>query len=133
MSDSHIPAELRRLVSSRATRRCEYCLIHEDDTYLGCQVDHVTSEKHSGNTIPENLALACVFCNRYKGSDIATLDDDEGLVPLYNPRTQLWDEHFTFAGLRISGKSAIGRGTARLLRFNDPERIEERRMQIHAR
>jgi hypothetical protein len=25
-------------------------LIHEDDTYLGCQVDHVISEKHGGET-----------------------------------------------------------------------------------
>ena len=38
---SYVRAELRRLVESRARRLCEYCLIHEDDTYLGCQVDHI--------------------------------------------------------------------------------------------
>jgi hypothetical protein len=44
MSQTYIPAEMRRLVIGRAGRRCEYCLIHEDDTYFGCEVDHVVSE-----------------------------------------------------------------------------------------
>jgi 5-methylcytosine-specific restriction endonuclease McrA len=56
MSQTYIPAETRRLVISRAGRRCEYCLIHEDDTYFGCEVDHVISEKHGGLTAAENLA-----------------------------------------------------------------------------
>ena len=44
MSQTYIPAEMRRLVIGRAGSRCEYCLIHEDDTYFGCEVDHVVSE-----------------------------------------------------------------------------------------
>jgi hypothetical protein len=36
MSQTRISAEMRRLVIGRAGRRCEYCLIHEDDTYFGC-------------------------------------------------------------------------------------------------
>ena len=44
MSQTYIPAEMRRLVIGRAGRHCEYCLIHEDDTYFGCEVDHVVSE-----------------------------------------------------------------------------------------
>jgi len=129
MSESYIGTELRRLVASRASRRCEYCLIHEDDTFVGCQVDHVISEKHGGLTAETNLAYACVFCNRYKGSDIATLDKTGALVALFNPRTQRWHEHFHFAGLRIMGKTTVGEATGRLLRFNDPERIEERELQ----
>ncbi len=53
---SYVSADLRRLVTSRAQSLCEYCLIHEDDTYLGCQVDHVISEKHGGPTELENPA-----------------------------------------------------------------------------
>ena len=45
---SHVPIELRRFVAERAGRICEYCLIHEQDTYAGCQMDHVISEKHDG-------------------------------------------------------------------------------------
>ena len=66
MSQTYIPAETRRLVIGRAGRCCEYCLIHEDDTYFGCEVDHVVSEKHGGLTVAENLAYACLVCNRYK-------------------------------------------------------------------
>jgi len=41
---SYVAADLRRAVELRANHLCEYCLIHEDDTYLGCQVDHVIAE-----------------------------------------------------------------------------------------
>ena len=73
MSQTYIPAEMRRLVIGRAGRRCEYCLIHEDDTYFGCEVDHVVSEKHGGLTVVENLAYACLACNRFKGSDLGSI------------------------------------------------------------
>jgi hypothetical protein len=36
--------ELRRLVATRAEHLCEYCLIHEEDTFLGCEVDHIISD-----------------------------------------------------------------------------------------
>lgn len=132
MSDTYISAELRREVVARAGRRCEYCLIHENDTFLGCHVDHVISEKHGGQTVSGNLALACVFCNRYKGSDIATLDEEQKLTPLFNPRMQIWFEHFHFDGVRIEGNTRAGRATAKLLRFNEEMRLVERHIQSSA-
>lgn len=81
---SYIPAHLRRLVTERAQGLCEYCLIH-DDTYLQCQIEHIIAEKHGGPTSDDNLALACVFCNRAKGTDIATvLPPDGRLSRLYS-------------------------------------------------
>jgi 5-methylcytosine-specific restriction endonuclease McrA len=62
--DRYIPTELRLLVAERANHLCEYCLIHEDDTFVGCQVDHIISLKHGGQTEADNLAYACAFCNR---------------------------------------------------------------------
>ena len=47
---------LRRLVAERAWHVCEYCLVHEDDLFHGCEVDHVLSRKHGGQTTAENLA-----------------------------------------------------------------------------
>lgn len=126
MSETYISAELRRLVVSRARRRCEYCLIFEDDTYLGFQIDHIISEKHGGVTTEENLALACLFCNLHKGSDIGSLDAGS-FTRLFNPRADRWDEHFRFEGARIEGITSVGRVTAALLRFNDNHRLEERR------
>jgi hypothetical protein len=61
MSETYISAELRRLVAARAEGLCEYCLIHEEDTFFGCEVDHIISEKHGGSTDAGNLAYACLF------------------------------------------------------------------------
>ncbi len=126
MSESYISTELRRLVVTRAQRRCEYCLIHEEDTFFGFQIDHIISEKHGGETTADNLAQACATCNAKKGSDIATLENGL-LVAFFNPRTDVWSEHFRFDGPRIDGLTLVGLATARLLGFNHPRRIEERR------
>jgi len=124
---SYVPAQLRRLVVVRASRLCEYCLIHEDDTYLGCQVEHIISEKHGGLTISENLAYACVFCNRFKGTDLGSLDQQSGqLVRFFNPRTDSWSTHFKFDGPRITPLTKIGEVTVQILDMNGSLRVQER-------
>jgi hypothetical protein len=128
MSVTYISAELRRVVVTRAEGMCEYCLIAEDDTFYGCQADHVISEKHGGGTDAENLAYACVFCNQAKGSDIGSIHwDSNTFVRLFNPRTDAWAVHFELVGSIIDGRSPIGLVTARLLGFNSAERVLERR------
>ena len=47
---SYVSMELRRDVEERAGGACEYCRIHQDDTYVGCHVDHIIAEKHGGRT-----------------------------------------------------------------------------------
>ena len=64
---------LRRLVAARAYYVCEYCLVHEEDAYHGCEVEHILSVKHGGLTLPENLAYACFHCNRHKGTDLGSM------------------------------------------------------------
>jgi hypothetical protein len=113
-------------VIARAQRRCEYCHIEEADTYFGCEVDHIISEKHGGSTDEANLALACVTCNRAKGSDIATRTEDGRVIELFHPRRHQWSEHFAMEGIRVMGQTAIGRATVRLLKLNSPERVAER-------
>jgi len=132
MSVSYISAALRREVRERAGNRCEYCHIHEDDTQFGCEVDHILSEKHGGLTIAINLALACFFCNRNKGSDIGSVRDpqDSTLIRFFNPRSDRWDEHFEFdERWRIHPKTDIGRVTVRIFGFNSEDRILERQAQ----
>lgn len=125
---SYVPADLRRIVESQADRRCEYCLIHEeDDTYLGCQVDHVIAEKHGGSTSEDNLCYACTYCNRLKGSDIGSVASGTGkFTRFFNPRTDDWTDHFTVSGARIDTLTAIGEVAARILGFNDADRLFER-------
>ena len=122
-----VPEDLRRLVRERAAGLCEYCLIDEQETHLGCEVDHVVSEKHGGQTVAENLAYACFYCNRHKGSDVASVEPQTGrLVRLFNPRTDAWGDHFQLQGGRIEWKTDVGEATARLLGFNLWDRILER-------
>jgi hypothetical protein len=102
-------------------------LIHESDTYLGCQVDHVIAEKHGGLTGPDNLAFACTFCNRSKGTDIGSiLPGTEEFIRFFNPRVDEWSEHFRLDRIQISPLTPIGNVTERILRFNQSERKLER-------
>lgn len=126
MSETWINLSLRRSVEARAGHRCEYCGIRDEDTYFGCHIDHIISEKHGGSTQAQNLALACAFCNRAKGSDIAALDDNGTVAPLFHPRKDLWDDHFQRKGNRILGITSTGQATVRLLKFNAPARLDER-------
>jgi hypothetical protein len=105
---------------------CEYCLIHEDDCLFILQIDHIISVKHGGATTLENLALACIFCNRQKGSDVGTIVAGGGFTRFFNPRTDSWAAHFRLAGAVIEPLTSMGEATARILRFNDAERVTER-------
>jgi hypothetical protein len=128
----HIPTSLRRFVVERAAGRCEYCLLHENDVPFSHQVDHIIPRKHSGQTTRDNLALACFECNRYKGSDLTTIDPLEGtVVLLFNPRVQVWTEHFMLETAYIVGITPIGRATASLLRFNRWRRVVQRQALIN--
>lgn len=124
---SYVSEDLRRLVAVRADLLCEYCLIHEDDTFYGCQVDHIISVKHGGATEPDNLAYACAFCNRQKGSDIGSiLWQTSEFVRFFNPRADRWADHFRLNGFIIEPLTGIGEVTARILGFNTIERLVER-------
>jgi hypothetical protein len=126
---SDISEELRADVARRAAHRCEYCLIHEDAAGFPHQVDHIVSRKHGGSSTPDNLAYACVVCNRHKGSDIASIDPRTGeTVRLFDPRRDRWGDHFRLDGALIEPISTIGSATTRLLQLNAPERISERRL-----
>jgi hypothetical protein len=124
---NYLSPEIRQIVANRANHVCEYCLIAEEDAYFRFQVEHIISRKHGGTSDSENLALACVFCNRYKGSDIASLKPEtDELVRFYNPRTMRWREHFRLNGVLIEPLTEIGEATIRILQLNHPDQILER-------
>ena len=127
MSKTYVSVALRRLVRTRAKSLCEYCLIREEDTYFGCQVDHIISEKHGGSTQENNLAYACSYCNRNKGSDIGSIVwQPQQFYRFFNPRTDRWRDHFRLDGIRIASLTPIGEVTSRILDFNHVDRLIER-------
>jgi len=94
-------------------------------------MEHIVAEKHGGSSEADNLALACPHCNRFKGSDLGSLDSETGiLTPFFNPRMQNWDEHFQLDGAMIVPLSAEGRVTVKILQLNHPERLLERERLI---
>jgi hypothetical protein len=124
-----IDAALRELVRSRADGLCEYCRISERFTLAEHEIDHVIAIKHGGQTVSENLALCCAVCNRFKGSDIASIDPETGqLTPLFHPRLDGWDDHYHQRNGEILALTSRGRATVRLLRMNRPRRIRERQI-----
>jgi hypothetical protein len=122
-------AGLRALVWRRAASRCEYCQMPQAHDGLTFEVEHVRPRKHGGLTVAENLSLACFPCNRFKGPNLAGIDPDTGdVIPLFNPRIDRWNEHFTFDRALIHGITPKGRATVIVLRMNEPMRAALRQI-----
>jgi len=122
---------LRQQVASRARYRCEYCQFPQHLSALPFQIDHVIAEKHEGETSFENLAYACLYCNRFKGPNIAGRDRESGhIVRLFDPRNDRWSDHFEWEGPVLKGRTAVGRATIVVLRINLPYRVTLRRSLI---
>jgi len=121
-----ISPELRVEVVRRAKFRCEYCLLHEDDAVFPHEVDHIISRQHGGDETLDNLAYACMVCNRYKGTNIASLSASGELIPLFNPRRDRWESHLRLSGAVIEPLDLTGEVTARVLRLNMADRVARR-------
>ena len=121
----------RQLVKERARRRCEYCHLPQECDVQPFQLDHIRAQKHSGATSPANLAWSCLPCNTFKGPNVAGYDPEStSLQPLFNPRQDVWSEHFAWNGPKLLGLTPVGRTTIDVLRINQPERVEHRRLLI---
>ena len=130
---TYVSEALRLLVVERAQSRCEYCLIHQRDSLYTHEVDHIIPEKHRGETVEANLCLSCMDCNRHKGSDFASFDPEtDGITLLFNPRRDMWSDHFELSGPRIVALTPIGRVTVFVLKLNEEMRIRSRRALIAA-
>ena len=123
----YIPEKLRVKVAERAQFRCEYCHRLEEDSFIKYQIDHIISRKHGGSTTLENLAYCCPICNNNKGSDIATvLQNEDVLIRLFHPRKQNWLEHFEVSEGLFIAKTEIAEATIKILDLNNINRILER-------
>ena len=118
--------------SARAGHRCEYCRFPEAHAEVPFHLDHIVAQQHGGLTLPENLALACCYCNRYKGPNLSGVDpESDRIVPLFHPRQQQWNEHFCGDGARLAAKTPRGRATIHLLQINRPDAVAVRRLLMH--
>lgn len=122
-----ISKSVKITVIERAFNLCEYCLLHESQSYIGFEIDHIISLKHGGTNEINNLCWSCAFCNQFKGSDLGTiLLPNQQIIRFFNPRTDKWTDHFEFSGSIILPKSKIGEATEKILKLNQVDRILER-------
>lgn len=121
-------AALCQLVRERAAGRCEYCRFPEEHAVPAFEVEHIVPYKHAGLTEDANLALACFYCNRYKGPNVGGIDSEYGVVVrLFHPRLDDWSEHFQWSEDHILPRTAVGRVTVAVLRLNQPNALTVRR------
>jgi len=62
------------------------------------EIEHVVPEALGGATRRDNLWAACRQCNAFKGERTQAWDPvTDAVAPLFNPRRQVWSEHFLWS------------------------------------
>ena len=131
----YIPDHIKIKVRQTARFRCGYCLLQQQYSPIIFQFDHYNPVSKGGTNDENNLWLACGNCNNAKSDNTECLDSvTETIVPIFNPRTNNWNEHFEWSedGAIIIGKTPIGRGTVELLKLNNERIVAVRREWVSA-
>jgi HNH endonuclease len=128
-----ISISLREEVKLRANNCCEYCKSQDKYSPTAFTIDHILPQSLDGTSDFENLAYACFLCNRLKTNKIKSFDIiSEKWIPLYNPRTDVWENNFIWNEdtTQILGTTIVGRCTVKELRLNRDKLIEYRNCLI---
>ena len=131
---ARVAEDLRRRVYDRAQGICEYCQTQEV-IVINMHIDHIVPLSAGGKTEPDNLCLSCISCNGAKHKFQLGIDPASQLaVPLFNPRDQIWSEHFAWNGdgTLVLGLTEIGRATLSRLRMNRDLIVRSRRRWVGA-
>jgi hypothetical protein len=124
---------LRRRIAARADHRCGYCMTSERLTGIRLTLDHLIPLAAGGLTEENNLWVACRPCNEFKATQTHAQDPVTGqTVPLFNPRAQVWHEHFEWSsdGTHVVGLTPIGRATVVALQLNHDLIVHARRQWV---
>jgi hypothetical protein len=117
-----LPVALDRRVRARAKDRCGYCLAPQRLVLAPLEIEHIIPVARGGSDDEDNLWLGCPVCNGHKAAKTHAADPDTGAsVPLFNPRSQQWAEHFRWSddGIRVVGLTQTGRATVVALHLDD--------------
>jgi 5-methylcytosine-specific restriction endonuclease McrA len=86
---------LRQRIRERANFVCEYCHSPERLSANRFTIDHWRPVSLGGLDDWDNLALACRRCNERKSNALEAIDPETNVsLPIFNPRQQVWNEHF---------------------------------------
>lgn len=118
---NYIPVELRNQIEISDRGRCCYCLTQAVNSGIDLSFDHILPRSKGGKTVFENVCLACRACNEFKSDTTEATDPlTATTVPLFNPRCQNWNDHFTWSedGTTVEGLTVVGRSTILALQMN---------------
>ncbi len=133
MSKTKIPPEQRARIAEISGYRCGYCLTQEIVIGMPLVVEHIIPEAKGGASEDDNLCLACRRCNEFKGVQTSAVDPEtQETVPLFNPRTMAWKDHFAWTNnsTTIAGTTAVGRATIEALNLNNEYIVRSRRRWV---
>lgn len=123
-----ISEEDKQFVRQRANYLCEYCHSSERVSPSRFTMEHIVPQSLGGSDHTDNLALACRRCNERRYNFVEALDPRTGqMASLFNPRKQVWLEHFIWINDNtvIEGITVVGRATCQCLDLNDERYLEE--------
>jgi len=122
----------KEIVRRRANYLCEYYHSPERISTTRFTVDYLIPKSIGGSDELNNLALACRRCNERRYNFVAGYDSEtKAIVLLFNPRQQIWLEHFLWSanGRTIVGVTPTGRATCKRLDINDERYPEDDSIQ----
>jgi len=135
MNPRYLPDVIRQRVAEAAKCRCGYCLSEQQYSIDKFEIEHIIPLALGGSNDESNLWLACGACNGHKWMKVSAIDPVSGEdVPLFNPRTQHWTEHFRWdeTGVFIIGLTAFGRATIVALQMNNELAVKVRGHWVRA-
>lgn len=128
---SKISKDLDLEIREASKNRCGYCLSPQSLTSHKLEIEHIYLISKGGNSKKENLCLACRHCNLHKSAKIFGFDVVSAKkVKLFNPKRQIWTEHFGWDREKTSiiGKTPCGRATIYALKLNDDLQTNARKV-----
>lgn len=130
---SRISQKLQNKIRLQAKNRCGYCLLPQHLNPTTLEMEHLHPTSAGGTDEEENLWLACRECNSHKSNKTHGFDTKtKRMVKLFNPRLQIWKNHFKFSSdkTEIIGKTASGRATVEALQLNNSTLVTVRKLWI---
>lgn len=109
-----LDTEVRNIVLNKSKGLCEYCHSRSEFSFTSFTIEMIIPKSEGGKVETSNLAYICQGCGNYKYSRSKQINS------LFNPRTDIWREHFAWSGdkLHLVGLTSKGRTTIEKLDLN---------------
>ena len=130
---SWISEKLCDKIRLTANNRCGYCQSSQHLIPIPFEIDHILPTSKGGTDVEENLWLSCSVCNSFKHAKTYAPDPQTKTeISIFNPRSQVWSEHFEFIenNSEIRGTTPHGRATVIALKLNNSRAVKMRKLWV---